>query len=187
MKALMPCFLQYKLCSHAACADRDAQVLDFIQFNRRAALNSSLKHSACSYLPPKDAVTADEAIHVYPFDLSPQCEVSKAQQLKGRHHSSCIVLLCMFRPCGHMMCGHRDGWNSQLTALLFEGLSYAQNLQNCVCVTTFCACWHHAGHATAGISTPQPLPAERPQHEPQAAVQGACAGAGVTGSAGAGC
>lgn len=60
----------------AAAADRDAQVLDFVQFNRRAALNSSLKHSACSYLPPKDAVTAaDEAIHMYPFDLSPQCEV----------------------------------------------------------------------------------------------------------------
>lgn len=61
------------------CADRDAQVLDFIQFNRRAALNSSLKHSACSYLPPKDAVlAADEAIHMYPFDLSPQCEVGVA-------------------------------------------------------------------------------------------------------------
>lgn len=60
------------------CADRDAQVLDYIQFNRRAALNSSLKHSACSYLPPKDAVpAADEAIHMYPFDLSPQCEVSE--------------------------------------------------------------------------------------------------------------
>lgn len=60
-------------CIHA---DRDAQVLDYVQFNRRAALNSSLKHSACSYLPPKDAVAGtDEAIHMYPFDLSPQCEV----------------------------------------------------------------------------------------------------------------
>lgn len=51
-------------------------MLDFIQFNRRAALNSALKHSTCSYLPPKDAVQgADEAIHMYPFELSPQCEV----------------------------------------------------------------------------------------------------------------
>lgn len=61
-------------------ADRDAEVLDFIQFNRRAALNSSIKHSSCSYLPPKDAVPgADDAIHVYPFDLSPQCEVCHAR------------------------------------------------------------------------------------------------------------
>jgi hypothetical protein len=57
-------------------AGRDAQVLDYVQFNRRAALNSALKHSACSYLPPKDAVPgADEAIHMYPFELSAQCEV----------------------------------------------------------------------------------------------------------------
>lgn len=60
-----------------AYADREAQVLDYIQFNRKAALNSSLKHSSCSYLPQHDAVTADEAIHMYPFDLSPQCEVSQ--------------------------------------------------------------------------------------------------------------
>eukprot|EP00879_Flechtneria_rotunda_P019207 GHRR01020168.1.p1 GENE.GHRR01020168.1~~GHRR01020168.1.p1 ORF type:complete len:310 (+),score=106.75 GHRR01020168.1:118-1047(+) len=57
------------------CFDRDAQVLDYIQYNRRAALNSSLKHSSCSYLPKKDAVAADEAIHMYPFDFAPQCEV----------------------------------------------------------------------------------------------------------------
>jgi hypothetical protein len=53
-------------------------VLDFVQFNRRAALNSSLKHSSCSYLPPQDAVPGDEAIHMYPFDFAPQCEVSSS-------------------------------------------------------------------------------------------------------------
>lgn len=52
-------------------------MLDFVQFNRRAALNSALKHSSCSYLPPQDAVPGDEAIHMYPFDFAPQCEVSK--------------------------------------------------------------------------------------------------------------
>jgi len=77
------CFLVTEHTSHAmsvvlhVLADRQAQVLDFIQFNRRAALNSSLKHSNCSYLPPKDVAPGDDAIHMYPFDLSPQCEVCR--------------------------------------------------------------------------------------------------------------
>lgn len=47
-----------------ASTDREANVLDFVQFNRRAALNGGLKHARCSYLPPGDAVPGDEAIHM---------------------------------------------------------------------------------------------------------------------------
>lgn len=65
--------------NYSLLADREGQVLDYVQFNRRAALNSSLKHSSCSYLPPQDAVQADEAVHMYPFDFAPQCEVRAFQ------------------------------------------------------------------------------------------------------------
>ena len=41
-------------------AGRDAAVLDFVQFNRRAALNGALKHSACSYAPPTDGVPGSD-------------------------------------------------------------------------------------------------------------------------------
>lgn len=97
-------------------ADRDAQVLDFVQFNRRAALNSSLKHSACSYLPPKDAVPgADESIHMYPFDLSPQCEVRNLQEAGPTKHawvhcwSACLCCpstsrLCELTACYALCC-----------------------------------------------------------------------------------
>lgn len=152
-------------------ADRDAQVLDFVQFNRRAALNSSLKHSACSYLPPKDAVPGgDEAIHMYPFDLSPQCEVRNLA--RGRTHQTCVGAPLPALPC--------NGWSA---CLCWPSRQYQQAVRahRPACPVL---CWH-AGHAAARISTPQPLPAERPGQQRQAAVQDARAGAGRTGSAGA--
>lgn len=130
---------QTVLCLLAACADRDAQVLDFIQFNRRAALNSSLKHSACSYLPRKDAVTADEAIHMYPFDLSPQCEVSKARRRQQ---------LCTYTCAGITIHALVKYTTSCLLALPVRGLSvHTSNTlsSNDLCMLASCrscCCWH---------------------------------------------
>lgn len=132
---------QIVLYLRVACADRDAQVLDFIHFNRRAALNSSLKHSACSYLPPKDAVAADEAIHMYPFDLSPQCEVSRAgkpQQLC----KSCCAGITIDAP---WRAWHTPG--SHCLSVPFSQQSPMQESlqQHAVCmlaVCRSCCCWH---------------------------------------------
>lgn len=59
-------------------ADREGDVLDYIQFNKFTAFGGSLKHAKCPHVPAGDEVAYPEAIHMYPFDFAPQCEVRRA-------------------------------------------------------------------------------------------------------------
>jgi hypothetical protein len=68
--------------AHVATADREGDVLDYVQFNKLSALNGSLIHGCCPDFTKADAVSAQEAVHMYPFDFAPQCEASAPSLLK---------------------------------------------------------------------------------------------------------
>lgn len=57
------------------CFDRECRPLDSVQFNNSSALKGAVKHSRDRGLPKDDAVEGDEAVHVYPWKLAPECEV----------------------------------------------------------------------------------------------------------------
>lgn len=56
--------------------DRDGRILDSLQHNVPSALNGALKHNTRdSSVPAGDRISADQAIHLYPFHFAPECEV----------------------------------------------------------------------------------------------------------------